>query len=75
MKSRAIPTSFKIPESFQKEFLFEESESGFQQWVIIKGGKLFAVSRGEPTPQGSSRCMDWLEETVERVRQEVGDVR
>jgi hypothetical protein len=66
-----IPTSFRIPKRYRRAFYFEERETGFAQWIIVEAGKLRVLSKGQSSPLGQSRCLDWCAESIAQIRGEL----
>lgn len=71
-----IKPNYSIPEGFERLFMFEEAETGFRHVIVVDhDGIHIGEMGGRATDIATSRCLDWIHETLEEVRQEVCDVR
>lgn len=69
----SIGSNFVIPAGYRKVFIFGEKRGGFRHILVFDEHGIRTISDGEPeSALVQSRCLDWVQETIERVRKEVG---
>lgn len=71
--STVIPTSFTIPKDYLRAFYFEETETGFKQWIIVEDGQLRTAEQGAATSRGESLCLEWSAESIMRIRADLDE--
>lgn len=69
---RLIPTSFTIPEGYRREFLFEDPAARFKHGLVVDKGGIHVFEEGCCGPLTTSRCLDWIEDSINEVRRELG---
>ena len=66
-----IPCSFKVPEGYRRVFMFECGE--VKETIIVDEAGVHMESETDYIgDEASSRCLDWIAESIMTVRQELG---
>jgi hypothetical protein len=71
---RVIPTKFKIPKRYRRQFVFIEYQAGFRMDLWFGQGRLVMQQQGELTmhqKRNQSWCLDWMKESIEAVMEEL----
>lgn len=72
MKRQVIPTSFKVPKRYKRRFILLGA-GGFRLEISCRNGKIVFRQWGEcHLPIAASWSLDWIQESMEAVREELG---
>ena len=78
-KTRFIPRLMDVPKGYRKEFKFYDagvpangSRVKFSLAITVTHEGVEMVEEGEPTAKTSSMALDWIQESIESVRRELG---
>lgn len=74
MRHSTITPNFHMPEDYRRTFLFRVEGSGFTYRIDALGGppRFEIREQGTFPPAARSLCLDWIQESMETVRLEVG---
>lgn len=65
-----IPCNFKIPKGYRRTFYLEDGEDKMR--ITISKEKGMRLEQFGPNTGNTSLKLDWIEESIERIRFEVG---
>lgn len=72
MHEQLIRPNFKIPQGYRREFVFEDPAVRFRHKIVVDHVGVHVWDVGGPVPAlTTSRCLDWIEEVMSKVRLEL----
>lgn len=66
----SVEFNFEIPSDYRKNFVLILGASSHK--ISVNGNKMNLYVTGNPSTNDTSKILDWMQESVEMVRQEFG---
>ena len=68
VKVLSIVPNFRIPKGYRRRFLFSTPKGRFWHEIVADEDGIHTRTRGHAGAVTNSRCLDWIQESIERVR-------